>query len=408
MKSKLLLFGIMIAIAVSCSKDDTNNGNQPQVYSLSGKVQKGPFIAGTIVTLNELNNNLNQTGKSFTTSITDDIGSFELLNLELGSGLVMLTANGFYFSELYGTLSSGSLSLQTIADLDGNETLNINILTHLVKGRTEKLVSEGANFQQASSQAKNELLAFLGVDDPLDLGFENLDISKQEDENAILLAFSIIAQRYTNYANQWPTLIAELTELLSNLSTHFKENGEITDQALIDKLLLNVSQLHLIDIRNHIEQRYADLGQTVTIPNFEKYVGKFQEKHSSIFYTDFIYPDSASPDPVNFPDGKVENLLVKEKTSFQSGPYVIAAIAPLNSTLTIKFIPIGTTNYAFGGINIGWEVISHYPNGFTFISQIQNVPIAALFNLEFSGSATIEYYEDGPDIPTFVKTITWD
>ena len=31
-----------------------------------------------------------------------------------------------------------------------------------------------------------------------------------------------------------------------------------------------------------------------------------------------------------------------------------------------------------------------------------------LINLESSGSATIEYYEDNSETPTFTKNITWE
>jgi len=210
--NNLLILGLILGITISCE-----NNNESTIYSISGKVQKGPFVTGTTITLNELNSNLGQTGKSFTTSITSNDGSFSLTNIELNSNLSLLTANGFYFSEIYGELSSATLSLQAISDLSDTRTVNINVLTHLQKGRIENLVSNGLSFQEANDQARSELLTFLGVTDFIEIDFENFDISVDEDYNAALLAFSIILQRYTMSWNERPTITAELTQLLSNL-----------------------------------------------------------------------------------------------------------------------------------------------------------------------------------------------
>ncbi|MEI7501247.1 MAG: hypothetical protein WCK84_12480 [Bacteroidota bacterium] len=408
MKTKnILLFGLIIGLLLSCGKSSENIS---KVYSFSGKVQKGPFITGTTIILNELNSNLEQTGKSFTTSITSDDGSFSLKNIALSSNLALLTANGYHFSEIYGELTGGPLSLQAITDLSVNESVNINILTHLIKGRIDYLVSNGSGFQDANNQAKSEMLSFLGVTEPFGTDFEKLDISKGEDYNAVLLAFSIILQRYTNIWNERPALTAELTQLLSNLSSDFSTDGQITNKNLIDTLLYNISNLNLKDIRKNVENRYSGLGQTVTIPDFEKYVAGFQEKYCNIIYTSFNYPDSASPEPIIAPDSKLPNILVPSDTIFQAGkPYSIAAIIPLNSNLTIKFKSVSNNdNYALGGPVYGWEVINEYPNGITLNSQRRNELMTMLFHLEKAGNATIEYYENNSGTPTFTKKIKWE
>lgn len=401
-KINILLLGLLIGLFVSCEKNDNESKN----YSFTGKAQKGPFVTGTNVTLNELKSNLGQTGKSFTTSINSDDGSFSLSNIELNSNLALLTANGFYFSEIYGELSGATLSLQALTDLSGKEFVNINVLTHIIKGRVEKLVADGMNFQEANEQAKSEFITFLGVTESFDMDFDNLDISENEDYNAMLLSFSIILQRYTMWINEKPTLTAELTQLLSNLSADFASDGLINNRALIDTLLFNISQLNLIDIRNNVENRYSNLGRTVTIPYFEKYIAKFQEKYSDNLYTNFTYPDMASPDPVTAPDGIIANILVPSDTIFQAAPYSVAAIVPLYKTLKIKFIG---SNISIGGPIYGWELINEYPNGFTLNSQRQNVLMSMLIHLEYGGgNAIIEYYENSTETPTFTKNIKWE
>ena len=94
MNFKLLFIFLLVGSLISCESD-----NESIKYSFSGKAQKGPFINGTTVTLNELNSDLVQTGRSFTSTIISDDGSFELSNIELNSSLALLTANGFFFCE---------------------------------------------------------------------------------------------------------------------------------------------------------------------------------------------------------------------------------------------------------------------------------------------------------------------
>jgi hypothetical protein len=405
MKTKLIFCALLIGLVSACIKDDKSS---PQIYSFEGKVQKGPFVTGTTVTLNELNSKLGQTGRSFTTTLTTDDGSFGLNNIELNSSLALLTANGFFFNEIYGELSTAPISLQAIANLTDKKTININVLTHLIKGRVEYLVLNGMTFQAANTQAKSELLSFLGVTDSFDKDFDALDISQNDDYNAVLLAFSIILQRKTLIYNEKPTLVAELTQLLTNLSSDFKDDGQIGNRKLIDTLLYNISQLNLIDVRKNIEKRYSDLGISTTIPNFEKYITKFQEKNSANLYTDFSFPAMAPPFPEIATDSKSPNILVPHDTVFTTGPYSMAAITPLNSTLTIKFKGINSNNYFLGAPVTGWELINEYPNGFTLTSQRQNALMTMLLTLEGSGSATIEYYENGATVPTITKKIKWE
>ncbi len=133
-------------------------------------------------------------------------------------------------------------------------------MTHLIKGRIEHLVGEGFSFSDANQQAKSELLDFLGIYRSFDMDFGELDITKDSDQSAVLLSTSVILQRFTNIWNERPTLTAELTYLLARLGGDLSDDGVISDQALIDTILYNISMLDLLDIREHIESRYAGLG----------------------------------------------------------------------------------------------------------------------------------------------------
>ena len=46
--------------------------------TLSGKVQKGPYVQGTEITVRELDSSMTPTGNTFTGSIDDNTGSFSI------------------------------------------------------------------------------------------------------------------------------------------------------------------------------------------------------------------------------------------------------------------------------------------------------------------------------------------
>ena len=384
--------------------------NPGGTFSFSGKVQKGPFVTGATITVNELNESLGQTGKSFTTSITSDDGSFSLDNIDMDSDLALLSGNGFYFNEVLGKLSSAQITLQALADLRNGQTVNVNVLTHITKARIETLVGEGMGFAEAKRQAEGEFQDFLGVTEHFNQGFEEMSIASQGDFNAMLLAFSIILQKPSYDMMEIPTLPAELTLLMTNLSSDFAEDGIVNNQDLIDKLNDNISRQNQVYIRRYLRNYYADLGQTVEIPDFESYVAMFQAAHQETV-TEFVYPAKANPSQDLWgsgPDGEVPNILVKDVTQFDgTQAYTLAAITPLGKSLKVR---VTGNVIPDTGLNSGWVVTDYNNgNGFTIEAQRQNTLVAILVYLldkNKDGSATIEYYEDS-DTPTFTKQITW-
>lgn len=406
----LLLFAMMCSL--SCEKISGKK------YSVSGKAQKGPYIVGTIVTINELNNDLSQTGKSFTSSIYADDGSFSLDNVELKEGFALLTADGFYFSEWTGYVTSGKLTLQAIVDLSDQSTVNINVLTHLIKGRIEKLVKDGKSYTEANEQAHQEMLDFMGVNQSAGKNFSHLDISQSDELNGVLLAFSAIVQ-HGNYT-------AELTELLANLSSDFRNNGTISSNTLKNQLLDNAYELDMIVLRNVIQGRYDALGMSVTLPDFEKYIGYFIQKHSDTFYSSIEYPEKitiyTNPNP---PAIEVSNLLYTTQNQYtipvNNSWLALGAAVPLFESLTIKLIGtdinqhVATISQWWGGSVNGWYLLEELPNSTTWTSQRQNsllrLPARIHLPTDQNGmpspyTFTIEYFENNATTPTFSKTVT--
>jgi hypothetical protein len=413
MKEHCLILAVFFTLIILSSCKDNN---QSQIKSFSGKVQKGPYLQGSSVIAFELNEDFNQTGKSFTTDITSNDGSFSFSDIILESEYVLLKANGYYFSEIYGQSSPGTLTLYGVSDLSNKSSINVNLMTDVIKSRILILVDDGLSFSEANSQAKNEFLEFLGADEISTSDFDQLNIVEQGDENALLLAYSLITQRWTGDMGEQQGLTGELSELISKISQDFADNGEVNDPTIINQLLNNVATLNYNNIRINIQTRYTSLGITSEIPNFEEYIGLFQLKHDPNAVLNFTYPLTASPNPVLYPEPELNNLLHKETTEYQAyspnSAYVVAAITPVGGELKIKIIPQtcseGGACIINGGVNNGGWLMQNDGGVRTFTAQRQNDICTVLIDLVGTGSAIIEYYENNMETPIFTKTIIWE
>ena len=161
MKKLQLLFLITIlalafSLLLSCSEKDENSsssGSGTSSNTVSGYVQKGPFIQGTVITVWELDSSLVQTGRTFIGTIDDNTGTFNARG-NVVSPYVELSAVGYYFNEVSGSLSTAPLTLQALSDLNDNNSVNVNLMTHLEKKRVEYLIDAGSTFTTAKSQAQ--------------------------------------------------------------------------------------------------------------------------------------------------------------------------------------------------------------------------------------------------------------
>ncbi|MEO0731978.1 MAG: hypothetical protein AAFZ52_04015, partial [Bacteroidota bacterium] len=165
-----------------------------ELAELTGTVQKGPFLNGSILTLSELDSNLNLTGRTFSGNIASNQGTFRFGSLALANSKVAMSVNGFYFNEVSGRNSVAQLNLNTVVDLKNFLNANVNVLGHLGWRRAEFLLGN-MDFANAQDQARQELLAMLEFTPPGPVaGFDQLDISDNNEGGAILLAASVIFQ----------------------------------------------------------------------------------------------------------------------------------------------------------------------------------------------------------------------
>ncbi len=404
MKTVFLIALIAFALAfVSCSKNDS-----PEIIvksQLTGYVQKGPFLNGTSVSVSELNSDLSQTGKVFSAQIKDNSGTFELSNLQLSSPYISLKSDGFYFNEVSGEVSTSQLTLYALADVKDISTLNVNVISTLEKARVEKLIADGLSFAAAKKQAMNEILAVFSMSKSDIQNSELLDISKSGDDNAILLAISVILQGYHSEA--------QLSELLANLSGDLSSDGKLDNEALGTELITQAISLNPAKIRKNLEERYSGIGSTAQIPDFEKYLTQFIQNTSFVPVSLITYPESV--------DG-VLNILNDNNTSFISYNtdfgryYSFSAVTPKGVSLKIKMEYIeggGDSPYAWAywmESDTNWkQTVYDSINRLQYFEVVEAGKQSTLKVQFLLGSNTkirISYFENNNEVVTRSRVIT--
>lgn len=384
MKAISLIYILFFCLLfISCSDDEDVNTNL-SLDKINGYVQKGPYLNGTDMTIYELSKEFQPTGKSYSTEIFDNKGTFEINSVELSSHYVELKANGFYFNEVTNENSSAQLSLQALSDVTDKSSLNVNILSTLERNRVKYLISTGKNFAAAKKQAQAEILKIFEIQKSDITASEHMDITKTGDDNAILLAISVIVQGYLD--------VSEVSELLANISTDIKEDGVLNDEALGTLLINNARLLKLPAVRENLENRYADLGVDCTIPDFEKYVNQFIDQ------TDFVYTES-----IQYPaTGKIgKNILDKDQLVYPFGHYSMKAVLKEGTSLKVKIAGDLWFFPAFQD-NTGWSFSDYdFSDKSRIFTATQTGEID--FEIHLEGPVTITVYENGDTEPTWSK-----
>lgn len=227
---------------------------------ITGAVQKGPFILGTLVYANRLSAAGQPTSDTIVTTTQTEIGTFAF---ELSEpGVLQLFADGFHFNEITGTLSQGRLTLNAILDATSAIAPRsyVNVLTHLTYNRTLALLRNGMKASDAIAQAQADLVVALRPLFPAQNlpVFTDMSIYNVGDSsplaNAYLLAVSATAYQ-TAIARADASVDAELTLLLNTLADDLAQDGDIDNQTLIEALILGSRALDPDAIRLNLMRR---------------------------------------------------------------------------------------------------------------------------------------------------------
>jgi hypothetical protein len=397
----LLIVMISIILFNSC-----NNEEETSIISkelVSGVLQKGPFINGSSISMFELSESLSPTGKTFNSQTTDDKGTFEFRDITLESSLAKIKADGYYFNEITGRNSASQLTLYSLADVTDISTINVNILTHLECQRVEYLVNNGSSYQEAKEKAEAEILKIFSLNKNDIKPFESLNITNSGDDNAILLAVSLIVQGFRSDA--------DLSALLAEIISDINNDGILNKQELGTMLINDAKFLDLSRIRSNMETRFSTTDNSAVIPDFEKYVALFIESTNYVFTKKIVYPE--------FSDYG-ENILFGNKSEFKTEKtksYSLSANVPVGAALKIKMRGEGWYYSVSPNGPLNWKVSSfdHSKNEqtFTFVnsgepdlfSTINSGEKSDLMIKLLAGNHTIEYYENNATVPTRIKEI---
>lgn len=393
MKNSILVFAVFLVIFYGCKKDKNDDPLLIIKDAVSGNSQKGPFVNGSSLEMFELDNNFVQTGKTFSTQILDNSGSFEILNISLVSNYVKLKAEGFYYNEVKNITSQAPITLFALSDVSNKSTVNVNILTHLEVSRTEYLINNGLSFNDAKAQAQEEILDIFSISKSDITDSELLNISQAGDDNAILLAISVIIQGYRNES--------DLTQLLGDMATDIRTDGVLNSPVLGTMLINDVTLMNLADIRNNLETKYLSMGVNATVPDFEKYINIFLDSSNYVFNNYIQYPYIIL---------SKENLLAD--TTFPTVSlveYMVGAYLPYGTSLKLLIKPtpgFGMSGFAYSGTgNDGWTINNYFGDSLVFTASGMGQTVSVPVMWGPPTSIDFFFYENNSPVPTRIKTV---
>jgi hypothetical protein len=289
-----------IALLLYSCKRDNNSSSEESRYSISGYAQKGPFPQGSKVTVYELNNNLEQTGKVFTTETSDDFGSFTFKDMLLTSSYVQVEVEGNPYNEIYNAIVIGDdIDLSNIVNLKEGVAVNINLLSDLSRQRFQYLFKKGNSFDNSKSQAEKEVMKAFGLDSFYTANSEKMDITQSDDASGALLSLSAIFLTIRNQQNKM-----FLQQLIAKYRSALETDGILSDTALSNPIRDALVSIDPETIRSYLSEYY---GKEIT--SFAKFIDIAKQKL-------LVTPNSLSPGDIVISDVTGNLLALKRDTNY--------------------------------------------------------------------------------------------
>lgn len=235
-----------------------------QVFN--GVAEKGPYAAGSTLRLSELDEALDLTGTNFEWEVTGSQGDFTSPKITLSTQYAQLQVSGSYYNENFFKPSTGTLTLRGIVDLKDRESVNMNVLIHLIHKRVVYLYTESGKYKNvpaAKAAAEQEIMKafnFGGANH----SFEDLSIFGKTEDDAKLLAASVLLQGDLTESE----LLSRLTSIAENLEKDGTwDDDEETRVKMADWIM--AYSYGTQGIRQMLEEINPQ------VPPFEKYIGLF-------------------------------------------------------------------------------------------------------------------------------------
>ena len=255
---------------------------------VAGVSQKGPFVKGSAVTVQGIDcKTMKFSDEVFEGKVKSDKGDFAFDDVTLSSTCAVFEATGKYRSEITGKESAGEITLHALTDLKDRENVNINVFTELEYERLMYLVTEkGKKFAEAKEQAEKEVLAAFDIAGSFE-EFENLNIFEAGDENAALLAVSVMIQAETDDAG----LAKRVEKFVDSFAESGKWKDSDTKKAISEWAVEATANGKLDSIRKNVEA-WNDGDKVAT---FEKFIEAYADGDSIILSSSSFRSSSSTP-----------------------------------------------------------------------------------------------------------------
>ena len=238
-------------------------------YSISGNAVKGPFKAGSPISLREFRiykDTIRYSGNRYDAKIFSNKGDFSISKLNMVFPYAEISVRGLWKNEITGDYSKDSLSLRSFVNLSTDSEININLLTHLEAERVSYLINKGYDFSKAKQQAHRELISAFGFTTSIAKAetlkmFVNSD-DELYDENAMLLALSnLFVGSLTD---------SEIYYRIEKFSKNFAMSGVWNDDSIKAKIADWAESFDNSTIRDNLKR--VNLSD---IPNYERYMALY-------------------------------------------------------------------------------------------------------------------------------------
>jgi len=260
--SFIILLSLGMLMFSACSGGGSDSTSSSVSSSVSGVVQKGPFLQGSIAKIYKLDANYDRNiSQVVETTISNDEGAYSFTSIPW-TGLSEIEVSGFFLNENTGdTNQSATITSIVNVTADGNVNTNVNVLTHMASAKVKELLREGKSLDEANEQVVGEVFGILGRTDLGINDFGDLDLTDLLGSNATanteLLFLSAVLLQSDNYMQDLEALLAL-----------YREGGieAVLGSSLYARLMQAQQTLDITEVMSHVSDASEIDLSTITLP----------------------------------------------------------------------------------------------------------------------------------------------
>lgn len=275
------------------SQPQTVAAAQPVRVTLTGAVQKGPFVLGSSVTVTPtaapaptLSANTKSSaaiaadstgdasGQVFKTETSNDRGEFSVSLAYQGPASI--EATGYYYNEATGNLSGAPITLRAVTDVgETDASTYVNLITHLTYQRVRALVAAGSSVAEAQAQAESDLQNELGFGTSTKPASAlNLEGGDDADDAYLFAVSTVFAQAaYVDAQNSSCSncVDAKLQELVNTAGAQLAVDGTLSadTKAMLESARATIDNSK---VEAALAARLAKTGSTATVPSLDRVI----------------------------------------------------------------------------------------------------------------------------------------